>query len=228
MARILVIEDDPDIALALVTLLRRTYPDPLHADNGVSGLKAAFLHRPDLIVLDIGLPQLDGWEVLRRIRDVSTVPVLLLTAAGHDDDKVRGLRAGADDYLTKPFNNDEFLARVEALLRRAGGADYLPEEMAFGNLEFSPARHLVTVDGEPVTLTPQEFRLLAVFLRHQGQVLTQSQLLALVWDDLSPGGTERVKFAVLRLRKKLGWDDADASPLVAVRGVGYRLDAPEA
>ena len=224
MARILVVEDEPDIALALTTLLRRAGHDPVHAVDGAAGLKAAYDHRPDLIVLDIGLPKLDGWEVLRRVRDISDVPVLLLTAVGRDVDKVRGLRAGADDYLTKPFHNEEFVARVEALLRRAGGTPYEADELVFGNLVLSPASHQVTVDGTEVALTPQEFRLLAEVLQHRGQVLTQSQLLALVWDDLSPEGTDRVKFAVLRLRKKLGWDDHDASPLAAVRGIGYRLD----
>ena len=226
MARLLVVEDEPDIALALRTLLQRQGHEVHHAADGVAGLRAVHSERPELIVLDLGLPQMDGWEVLRRIRDLSDVPVMLLTAAGRDEDKVRGLRAGADDYMTKPFSNNEFIARVAALLRRSGDASYDGTDLVYGDVVLSPARHTVSVAGSPVSVTPQEFRLLAVFLRHQGQLLTQAQLLSLVWEDSSAIGTDRVKFAVLRLRKKLGWEDPECSPLVAVRGMGYRLDAP--
>lgn len=227
MARLLVVEDEPDIALALLTLLRRQDHQVVHAADGEAGLRAVYEHHPQLVVLDVGLPKLDGWEVLRRVRDVSDVPVLLLTAVGREEDKVRGLRAGADDYLTKPFHNGEFVARVEALLRRAGETEFASDDVVFGKVVLSASRHQVTLDGAPVAVTPQEFRLLAIFFRHPGQVLTQAQLLALVWDDLSRGGTERVKFAVLRLRKKLGWDDPHDSPLTAVRGIGYRFDPPD-
>ena len=226
MARILVVEDEPDIALALRMLLSRSGHDVTAADDGAAGLRAAHRSRPQLVVLDIGLPGMSGWDVLGRIRDISDVPVLLLTAAGREEDKVRGLRAGADDYLTKPFHNAELLARVDALLRRSGEEEWSGSDLSHGEVVLSPSRHTVSVAGTEVSVTPLEFRLLSTFLRHEGQVLTAVQLLALVWDDHSGVGTERVKFAVLRLRRKLGWDEAARSPLAAVRGIGYRLDPP--
>ena len=119
MSRLLVVEDDPDIALALRLLFSRAGYDVAHAGDGRTGLKEAYAEHPDLVVLDVGLPEMDGWQVLERLRDVSDVPVLVLTAHGQETEKVRGLRGGADDYLTKPFANNELLARVEALLRRS-------------------------------------------------------------------------------------------------------------
>jgi len=224
MAKILVVEDEEDISLALKVLLRRQGHATTHATDGPSGLRAAHEIHPDLVLLDIGLPDLDGWSVLSRLRDISDVPVLMLTAAGRDEDKVRGLRGGADDYLTKPFNNAELLARVEGLLRRASSADWASSDLVHGDVVVSSVRHSVTVAGDHVPVTPLEFRLLTTLLRHQGQVLSAHQLLVAAWDDHSGVGTDRVKFAVLRLRRKLGWDDPAGSPLVAVRGIGYRLD----
>ena len=119
MSRLLVVEDDPDIALALRLLFTRAGHEVAHAKDGRTGLREAYAERPDLVVLDVGLPEMDGWQVLERLRDVSDVPVLMLTAHGQEADKVRGLRGGADDYLTKPFANAELVARVEALLRRS-------------------------------------------------------------------------------------------------------------
>lgn len=222
MARILVVEDEPDIARALTALLTRGGHEGMHAADGPAALRAAHELRPQLIVLDIGLPGMDGWEVLSRLRDLTDIPVLLLTAAGRDEDKVRGLRAGADDYLTKPFSNSELVARVDALLRRAGDTEWDDEVLSYAGVVASPVSHTVSVDGTDVPVTAQEFRLLTTFLRNRGQVLSTDQLLERVWGDTSGLGGERVKFAVLRLRKKLGW--ADGSPLVAVRGIGYRLE----
>lgn len=225
MARLLVVEDEPDIAMVLSMLLQRNGHRVCTAPDGPTALRQAHEVRPQLIVLDIGLPGMNGWDVLSRVREVSEVPVLLLTAAGRDEDKVRGLRSGADDYLTKPFHNAELLARIDALLRRADGAEWEGSDVSHGALVLSPTRGVVTVNGEDVKVTPLEFRLLAVFLRHVGQVLTPSQLLSAAWGDDSGIGQDRVKFAVLRLRRKLGWEDAATSPLQAVRGIGYRLDA---
>lgn len=186
--------------------------------------------RPGLVLLDIGLPGMDGWSVLERIRDITTVPVLVLTAHGLQTEKVRGLRAGADDYLTKPFANNELLARVEALLRRstATAAGGETQEWAAcyddGVVRVDARTRLVTVDGRDVTLTNIEFRLLNILIRHAGAVLSPSQLLSSVWDDPTGVGSERVKFAVLRLRRKLGWSSED-TPIKAVRGVGYRYQA---
>ena len=227
MARILIVEDDEDIALVLTMLLQRNGHRVSSAPDGPTALRRAHEVRPQLIVLDIGLPGMNGWDVLSRIREVSDVPVLLVTAAGRDEDKVRGLRGGADDYLTKPFHNAELLARIDALLRRADGAEWEGSDVTHGGLVLSPTRGVVTMDGQDVRVTPLEFRLLAVFLRHVGQVLTPAQLLSAAWGDDSGTGQDRVKFAVLRLRRKLGWEEASHSPLQAVRGIGYRLDAGE-
>ena len=227
MSRLLVVEDDPDIALALRLLLTRAGHQVAHAKDGRAGLRDAYTERPELVILDIGLPGMDGWQVLGRLRDVSDVPVLLLTAHGQESDKVRGLRGGADDYLTKPFTNAELVARVEALLRRsAGAASWADEVYDDGILRIDPSARRTYVEGREVRLTPTEFRLLNVLVRHAGAVLSPNQLLAQAWDDPTGIGPERVKFAVLRLRRKLGWTDPDASPIESVRGFGYRYRRP--
>ncbi|MGK5631068.1 response regulator transcription factor [Streptomyces sp. URMC 123] len=226
--RVLVVEDDPDVALALRVLLTRAGYEVLAADNGRDGLKRLFADRPALMILDVGLPELNGWEVLERTRDMTDLPVLLLTARGAERDRVRGLRAGADDYLPKPFGNEELLARVEALLRRSSPArwsgQYLDEA-----LRLVPERRAAVWQGHEVRLSAIEFRLLQVLVRNRGRVVTVEQLLARVWDDPDGVGRDRVKFAVLRLRRKLaeaaGADAED--PLEAVRGLGYRYRAPE-
>jgi DNA-binding response OmpR family regulator len=227
MSRLLVVEDDPDIALALRLLLTRAGHQVAHAKDGRSGLRDAYTERPELVILDIGLPGMDGWQVLERLRDVSDVPVLLLTAHGQESDKVRGLRGGADDYLTKPFTNAELVARVEALLRRSSGAaSWADEVYDDGVLRIDPSARRTYVGGAEVRLTPTEFRLLNVLVRHAGAVLSPNQLLAQAWDDPTGIGPERVKFAVLRLRRKLGWTDPDDSPIESVRGFGYRYRRP--
>jgi DNA-binding response OmpR family regulator len=157
------------------------------------------------------------------------VPVLVLTAHGQETDKVRGLRSGADDYLTKPFANAELLARVEALLRRStSAASWASQVYDDGVLHLDPTSRRVYVNGVEVRLTPTEFRLLNTLVRHAGAVLSPNQLLTQAWDDPTGIGQERVKFAVLRLRRKLGWTDPDASPVESVRGFGYRYRRPAA
>jgi DNA-binding response OmpR family regulator len=225
-ARVLVIEDDRDIALGITVVLNRNGFDVTHSDDGKQGLRAFHDSRPDLVVLDIGLPGLDGWAVLERIRDLSDVPVLMLTAHGNESDKVRGLRSGADDYLTKPFGNGELAARVEALLRRPRNGQPPTEVYDDGRLLVRFDVREVRVDGTPVVLTPTEFRLLAALVRHPGQILTPHQLLELAWNDPLGIGPERVKFGVMRLRRKLGQDGGPGSSIEAVRGFGYRYVAP--
>jgi len=227
MSRVLVFEDDPDIAMALRLLLTRAGHQVVHAKDGRTGLRAAYTERPELVILDIGLPGMDGWQVLERLRDVSDVPVLLLTAHGRESDKVRGLRGGANDYLTKPFTSAELVARVEALQRRsAGPVNWADEVYDDGVLRIDPAARRTFVAAEEVRLTPTEFRLLNALVRHAGAVLSPNQLLTQAWDDPTGIGQERVKFAVLRLRRKLGWSDPDESPIESVRGFGYRYRRP--
>jgi DNA-binding response OmpR family regulator len=221
--RVLVIEDDPDIALGIRTVLGRTGFEVTTASQGREGLRAFHGRLPDVVILDIGLPEMDGWTVLERIRDLSDVPVLILTANGLEADKVRGLRGGADDYLTKPFGNAEFVARVQALLRRHQAAGQpLPEIYDDGSLQVNFATHEVIVDGAPVGLTPTEYRLLAALVRHRGQVLSPVKLLELAWSDPFGVGPDRVKYSVMRLRRKLGAESGPGAPIEAVRGFGYR------
>ena len=220
--RVLVIEDDRDIALGIRTVLMRSGFDVANSTDGKQGLRTFHDARPDLVVLDIGLPTLDGWSVLERIRDLSDVPVLILTAHGSEADKVRGLHGGADDYLTKPFGNRELAARVEALLRRPRTGAEPAEVYDDGSLLVRLDSREVSVDGAPIALTPTEYRLLAALIRHPGQTLAPDQLLELAWNDPLGIGPERVKFGVMRLRRKLG----AGVRIEAVRGFGYRFVAP--
>lgn len=224
--RVLVIEDDRDIALGIRTVLTRNGFAVASSADGKQGLRAFHTARPDLVVLDIGLPTLDGWEVLERIRDLSDVPVLILTARGQEAEKVRGLHGGADDYLTKPFGNGELAARVEALLRRP--RSHLPPAEVYddGVLLVRLDTRGVSVHGTPVALTPTEYRLLVALIRRPGQTLTPDQLLELAWNDPLGIGPERVKFGIMRLRRKLGPEPGAA--IEAVRGFGYRYVAPPA
>jgi len=225
---VLVIEDDPDVALAIRAVLEGGGLEVLTEGDGRAGLRAFHVRRPRLVVLDVGLPVLDGWDVLDRIRDLSEVPVLMLTSHGLEDEKVRGLQAGADDYVTKPFSNAELLARVRGLLRR-GRAGQDPDAAQVyddGLLSVGLSGGEVTVGGRPVSLTPTEFRLLAVLVRHRGQVLSPEQLLDQAWQDPAGIGPDRVKFTVMRLRRKLGQHGGAGPPIEAVRGFGYRYLPP--
>ena len=228
--RVLVIEDDQDISLGIRTVLSRNGLQVDSSADGKQGLRAFHLARPepfDLVVLDIGLPTLDGWAVLERIRDLSDVPVLILTAHGNEADKVRGLHGGADDYLTKPFGNRELAARVEALLRRPRTQQPQAEVYDDGRLVVRLDVREVSVRGARVALTPTEFRLLAALVRHPGQTLSAEQLLELAWNDPLGVGPERVKFGVMRLRRKLGQGTGEpGASIEAVRGFGYRYVSP--
>jgi DNA-binding response OmpR family regulator len=222
-AEILVIEDDPGVGHLITTVLRRHGFEVALAATGRAGLAHFDQHPPGVVVLDVGLPDLDGWQVLQRIREGSAVPVLMLTGHADEPDKVRGLRGGADDYLTKPFGIDEFTARVEALLRRGHRALTPPADVFVdGNLYVDFDRREVKSGGEEVTLTSIEFKLLAALVHRPGQVITGDELLRLAWDDGSGVASDRVKFSVHRLRRKLGWESPESSPIEAVRGVGYR------
>jgi DNA-binding response OmpR family regulator len=219
---VLVIEDDADIRQLLRTLLDREGYAVAEAASGREGLRAFHEARPDLVILDVGLPDLDGWQVLERIRDMSDAPVLVLTARSSERDKVRGLNAGADDYLTKPFSRVELLARLQAIRRRQVTTSTTRTSFDDGRIRIDFAHQQVTLDGEPVLLTPTEYRLLSALVRHTGQILSADQLIELAWDDPSGLAPARVKYAVLRLRRKLEWDSPDDSPLETVRGFGYR------
>jgi len=220
-AQVLVLEDDAVVTLVIKTVLGRAGFAVEIAPDGRQGLRAFHRLHPDVVLLDVGLPEMDGWQVLTRIREVSNVPVLMLTGHDLESEKVRGLRAGADDYLTKPFGNGELLARVQALLRRSRPAAGEANVYDDGQVEIDYDARLVRVDGHLVTLTPIEFRLLLTLVRSRGRVLSPNQLLEQAWNDPLGIGPDRVKFAILRLRRKLGWSGV-VSPIEAVRGFGYR------
>lgn len=217
---VLVVEDDPDIRGLVVALIRRAGMTGLAADDGRAGIRAFFEQRPDLLVLDLGLPELDGWQVLERVREVSDVPVLVLTAAGEGPQTVRGLDGGADDYVSKPFDPEILIARIRALLRRGAAA---PEITVLSDdvLMLDEARRRVEVAGKEVRLTPTEFHLLATLMRNRNQVVTQEQLLEDVWGNAG-GDARQVRLYVSYLRRKLG-DAGAADPIETVRGFGYRF-----
>ena len=225
---ILLIEDDETIR----TLLRRAFARDgarvLEADDGLTGMRAIYSDKPDAVLLDIEMPGIDGFGALERIRELSDVPVMMLTSREEQDTKLKAFKGGADDYVTKPFDMDEVVARTRALLRRGAGAkatDRSDDRYADEHVEIDFAGVEAKVNGQVLVLTPLQFRLLSTFVRHPNQALTPDQLLDLAWggEAYSP---DRVKVHVANLRKKLA--DAGAPPdrIETVRGFGYRYRRP--
>jgi DNA-binding response OmpR family regulator len=220
-ARILVVDDDDDVRDLVRLLLERAAYDVSVAADGREGLRQAYALRPDLIVLDLAMPELTGWQALDRIRDLSDVPILVLTASSSEAEKVRGLRGGADDYVTKPFGRQELLARIDVLLRRPTARSPAPEVLDDGFLRVDFGNRRVEVHGEEIALTPLEYKLMAVFARHPHQVLSRDQLLELVWNDSLHTSADQVKLYVGYLRRKLE-PVSQHLPIETVRGFGYR------
>jgi len=225
--RVMVVDDDPDVRGLVRELLERSGASVSEAADGRQALRALQEARPDVIVLDVAMPELDGWQTLERIRDMTDVPVLMLTARTAELEKVRGLRAGADDYVTKPFGRQELLARIGALVRRAGRAqgDGAAVRVVYEDdyVSIDVANAQVKVRGAPVSLTPLEFRLLHAFVRNPDHVLDRERLLELVWGDTSGVAADQVKLYVGYLRRKLeSAPDGAPTPIETVRGFGYR------
>ncbi len=223
-SRILVVDDEPDVRSLLKDMLERSGALVQTAVDGKEALRVLFDARPQLIILDIAMPEMDGWQTLERIRDITDVPVLMLTAHDGELEVVRGLRAGADDYVRKPFGRQELLARVQALLRRSASARP-PERETYddGTIRIDVANAHVKVRGHDVPLTPLEFRMLLAFVRNPDQVLSRDQMLELVWGDSAGVAGEQVKLYVGYLRRKLlAVLTEDEMPIETVRGFGYR------
>jgi two-component system, OmpR family, alkaline phosphatase synthesis response regulator PhoP len=228
MTRILIAEDDPDLALGLKNNLEIEGYEVQIACDGDAALTRARHWRPELLILDLVMPKLDGLRVLRdlRARDSSTA-VLILTARGDEADKVRGLKLGADDYVTKPFGLLELLARVESLLRRRRGGspdDAADPVLRFGTVEVDQSARRVSRSGAEVTLRPKEYDLLIELLRHRGKVRSRLDLMQAVWGYSSAVITRTVDTHMFELRRKLEDDAASPRHIITVRGVGYRLD----
>jgi len=227
--RILVVDDEPAILRALTVALKARGYDVVPATTGQQALDRCATEDPSAVVLDLGLPDLDGLEVLRRIRGWSEVPVLVLTAEGADERKVAALDGGADDYVTKPYSTPELLARLRVALRhQARDRGDGPETARFGvgDLVVDVARHRVEVAGEAVVLTPKEFGLLALLARHPARVLTHGAILQQVWGPEYGRETQYLRVYVSQLRKKLR-EDPDRPRIVTEPGVGYRLVDPD-
>jgi two-component system, OmpR family, response regulator ResD len=221
---ILVVDDEPTIAEVVARYLERAGYETRTAADGPSALAAAASSRPDLVVLDIMLPGLDGLDVMRTLHEAGgRVPVILLTAKGEESERIVGLRRGADDYVVKPFSPLELVARVDAVLRRADSDSETHEALAFGDLEIHPEARSVTVGGREIELTAREFDLLLFLARHPGQVFSRDQLMDRVWRFPFYTDTTTVTVHVRRLRAKVESDPASPEFVQTVWGVGYRF-----
>lgn len=221
-ARILVIDDEAQIQRLLRVALTSHGYEVAEAASGQQGLSEAAVYRPDLVILDLGLPDMDGLEVVRRLREWSKVPVIILSAKEQENDKIVALDAGADDYLTKPFGMGELLARMRAAIRHAAGAGNEPV-LTINDLIIDLARRKVTVDGHEVKLTPTEYDLMKNLAIHAGKVLTHRQLLRAVWGLAYENDTHYLRVFIGQLRRKIEADPSRPRHIITEPGVGYRL-----
>lgn len=240
MMKILVVEDDPVILETVEYNLTRQGYEVDMAENGRVGLDKARHNKPDLIILDVMLPGIDGFEVCRIVRKEMNVPIIMLTAKSDEVDKVVGLEMGADDYLTKPFSMRELLARVKAMQRRVrlireevvseveadNGQPHQPSDglLEFGNLVINVQRYEVLLDGEPIKMKPKEYELLVFLARHRGIALSRDLILERVWEWTYDGNSRTVDVHIRWLREKIESDPTEPSRIVTVRGIGYRFE----
>ena len=225
-AKVLVIDDDESLTKVVELALETAGYKVAVAHNGLEGLQQLFHWRPDLVILDVMMPRMDGWETCRRIREVSEVPIILLTAKSGDANELRGLHGGADLYMTKPFAISVLVARVEAMLRRSKMAAprVKPSVVTVGDLRVDLARHEAHLAGRPLELTPTEFRLLAALATMAGEVVTHRELLTQVWGPEYAGEDMYLKLYIRYLRQKIEKDPARPAYIVTRRGVGYYLN----
>ncbi len=222
--KVLIVEDNPDLAFGLRNNLEIEGYDVRVAEDGPSGVQRILEWKPDLVILDLMLPGMDGYRVLRTVRDAGFAnPVLMLTARGQESDKVMGLRSGADDYVTKPFGVLELMARVEALMRRLPG-NGKPSVDGFGRVKVDRAARSVTRDGQPVALAPMEYELLVALLDRAGSVVTRHDLMRQVWGYDASIVSRTVDTHVMELRRKLEDEPGEPKHILTVRKAGYRLE----
>ncbi len=226
MAQVLIIEDDARIRPLLMRALGERGYAVASASTGMQGLSMAVEQRPDLVILDLGLPDVDGTQVLTMLRAVSDVPVIVASARDDDPSLVGCLDAGADDYVVKPYTTTQLEARIRAVMRRAGSTE-APGPVVVGGLSIDVAGRRATLDGELLDLSPREFDLLRHLAEHAGEVVTKRQLLTDVWNQAWGGSDKTVDVHLSWLRRKLGESAAESRYLHTVRGVGVRLAAPE-
>ena len=228
--KVLVIEDDPGIieVVSLCFQLRWSGTTVISAANGRDGIELVESESPDVVILDIGLPDMDGYQVLKEIRRFADVPVLMLTVRGEDTDVAKGLELGADDYITKPFSHIELIARVQAVLRRAQGLAVTDEERPFtsGKLSVDFNRNEVTINGEPIKLTSTERKLLYYLIRNEGRILSHESLLTKVWGDTYVDARDLLRVHIQHLRQKLEDDAESPSVIVTEHGIGYKFIRP--
>ncbi len=223
--RVLVVDDEPMVREVLERYLSREGFQVTTASDGEEALATFAETEPDLVVLDLMLPRLDGYEVFRWLRERAPTPVIVLTARGEETERVIGLERGADDYIAKPFSPREVVARVRAVLRRAGGGEATPAVIGFGDVRVDTGRRTVHVRGEPVQLTRKEFDLLVLLASNPGITFTRTQLLEEVWDFAWDGDSSTVTVHVRRLREKIETYPSEPRHLLTVWGVGYRFEA---
>jgi DNA-binding response OmpR family regulator len=221
--KILLIDDDPTLLDLLSQFLQEAGYQVFSAPNGTLGLKLAYNERPDLVLLDVMMPGMDGWEICARLREMTEVPIMMVTAKSSEGDKLRGFRLGIDDYVTKPFSFAELVARVQAILARATLPDKDSGYAIHGNIKLDMKKYQAYVDGREVELTPTEFRLLEALVRRRGEVAGERELIQEVWGNYRQENASIVRRYILMLRKKIEKDPSSPSLLLTVRGFGYRL-----
>lgn len=222
--KLLAVDDDPTLLRFLTQYMVRDGFEVVTAENGPKALKLFYQERPDLLILDIMMPEMDGWEVCVRIREMADTPIILLTAKSSESDKLRGFRLGVDDFVVKPFSLAELAARARAVLNRSLGEEGKDTHIQIGGLFVDLRRHEVELENQPLELTPTEFRLLEVLSRRQGEAVSQEELIKTVWGpNFDPRGGALRRFIWL-LRQKIEPDPKQPGRIVTVRGFGYRLE----
>ena len=224
MSRILVVDDDPGIVKLVRTYLEQVGFEVAVAYDGKKAMQIARNDRPDLVILDLMLPEMDGWDVCRALRKESDVPIIMLTARVEESDKLIGLELGADDYVTKPFSPRELVARVRSVLRRAGGMPAKPERLSHAEITVDLSRHLVEVRGQAIDLTPTEFDLLATMMEDPGRAFSRSQLLEAVQGYAYDGYERTIDVHIKNLRQKIEQDARNPQRVKTVYGIGYKFE----